>query len=76
MLYKTMSSHLSLSKEKNVLLTFLCRAAKNLYNEALYAVRQAFIHDGTYLSYGENEKALQNSLNYRILNSNMAQGVV
>jgi len=76
MLYKTMSSHLSLSEEKNVLLTFLCRAAKNLYNEALYAVRQAFIYDGTYLSYGENEKALQNSLNYRILNSNMAQGVV
>jgi len=74
--FKTMSSHLKLTKTETRLLTFLCRAAKNLHNEALYAVRQAFINESKFLSYDENEKALQTSLNYRILNSNMSQGII
>ncbi len=28
-------------------------AAKNLYNQATYQIRQAYIHDGKYLPYGE-----------------------
>ena len=31
--------------------------SKNLYNAALYEVRQAFIHEGKYLNYSEMESA-------------------
>ena len=29
-------------------------ASKNLYNQANYQIRQAFIHEGTYLPYAES----------------------
>ncbi len=32
--------------------------SKNLYNAALYEMRQAFIHQGVYLSYEEMDKRL------------------
>jgi hypothetical protein len=31
-------------------------ASKNLYNAALYEIRQAFIHEGRYLSYRQMDK--------------------
>ena len=51
-------------------------AAKNLYNEGLYSVRQHFFRTGKYLPYSRNYPLLKNSENYKTLNSNMAQQIL
>ena len=65
-----------LSKTDYRTLKVLSRAAKNLTNEALYNIRQLFFDEGTYLKYKDNYKLLKNSVNYRTLNSNMAQQIL
>ena len=65
-----------LSKEDFCSLRQLCRAAKNLTNEALYNVRQHFFGEGRYLRYEENYQLLKTSPNYRTLNSNMSQQIL
>ena len=65
-----------LSKEEFKVLRELCRYAKNLYNQALYNIRQQYFCDGSYLSYGKNYALLKDSPNYRVLNSNMAQQIL
>jgi len=55
----------------------LMHTAKNLYNEALYNVRQHYFETKSYLDYSENYKLLsRNSDNYRILNTQQAQAVI
>ena len=63
--------HLS-SNEYKILRT-LCFTAKNMYNTALYNIRQRYFADKSKLSYTENYKLCKTNENYRILNSNAAQ---
>ena len=65
-----------LTKEEFKELRELCRYAKNLYNQALYNIRQHYFSDGSYLNYGKNYALLKDSPNYRALNSNMAQQIL
>ena len=65
-----------LSKEGFRSLRQLCRAAKNLTNEAVYNVRQYYFAEGKYLRYEENYKLLKDSPNYKTLNSNMSQQIL
>ena len=65
-----------LTKEEYLTLRELCHAAKNLYNEGLYSVRQHFFRTGKYLPYSGNYPLLKNSENYKTLNSNMAQQIL
>ncbi|MGN0267981.1 MAG: RNA-guided endonuclease InsQ/TnpB family protein [Lachnospiraceae bacterium] len=65
-----------LTKEEYLVLRQLCHAAKNLYNEGLYRVRQHFFQTEQYLPYSKNYHLLKNSENYRMLNSNMAQQIL
>ena len=65
-----------LSKEEYLTLKELCRAAKNLTNQAIYEIRQHYFKEHKYLRYEECYKLLKNSPNYRILNSNMAQQIL
>ncbi|HEY7020388.1 MAG TPA: transposase [Ktedonobacterales bacterium] len=51
-------------------------ASKNLYNAALYLTRQAYIKDHTILSYGELDKRLQPTGEYRALPAKVAQWVL
>ena len=51
----------------------LCRISKNIMNEAIYINRQYFFSEGKYLGYQKTYAELKNSVNYRTLNSNMAQ---
>jgi putative transposase len=51
-------------------------ASKNLYNAALYEMRQAFIQDGKYLNYGEMDKRMQSHEAYKALPSKVAQQVL
>jgi putative transposase len=65
-----------LSKEDYLNLKELSRIAKNLYNEGLYNVRQYYFQEKEYLNYPKNYNLCKNSINYKILNSNMAQQIL
>lgn len=65
-----------LSKEDYKSIKLLCHIAKNLVNEAIYNVRQYYFNDGKYLNYEKNYFLLKNSVNYKMLNSNMAQQII
>src|SRR5579859_451042 len=51
-------------------------ASKNLYNAALYEIRQAFIHEGKYLCYNNIEKQMQSHDAYKALPAKVAQQVL
>ncbi len=51
-------------------------ASKNLYNAALYEMRQAFIHHGIYLSYEEMDKRMQSHAAYKALPAKVSQQVL
>lgn len=65
-----------LSKEEYLTIKELCHVAKNLTNEAIYNVRQYYFTEGEFLKYEKNYTLLKNSLNYKALNSNMAQQIL
>jgi putative transposase len=50
--------------------------SKNLYNAALYEMRQAFIHEGKYLNYTEMDKRMQASDAYKALPAKVSQQVL
>jgi len=50
--------------------------SKNLYNAALYEMRQAFIHQGIYLSHEEMDKRMQSHEAYRALPAKVSQQVL
>ncbi len=50
--------------------------SKNLYNAALYEIRQAFIHHGTYLNYSEMDRRMQSHEAYRALPAKVSQQVL
>jgi putative transposase len=51
-------------------------ASKNLYNAALYEIRQAFIHQGVYLPYEDMDKRMQHHQAYRALPAKVSQQVL
>lgn len=71
---KQQVKHLSKEDYKNI--KELCHIAKNLANEAIYNVRQYYFQEGEYLNYEKNYTLLKNSINYKLLNSNMAQQIL
>lgn len=76
-MYLTVRQQLKhLGKEEYLILRELCHTAKNLYNQAVYNIRQYYFDEGKYLNYVENNKLLKSSENYQILNSNMAQQIL
>src|SRR5260370_1210200 len=50
--------------------------SKNLYNAALYEIRQAFIHEGNYLNYTEMDRRMQSSDSYKALPAKVSQQVL
>jgi len=50
--------------------------SKNLYNAVLYLVRQAFIHEGKYLSYNKMDKLMQSHEAYQALPRKVSQWVL
>ena len=51
-------------------------ASKNLYNAALYELRQAFIHQSVYLSYEEMDTRMQSHEAYQALPAKVSQQVL
>ncbi len=50
--------------------------SKNLYNAALYEIRQSFIHEGKYLAYNEVQKRMQSHEAYRALPAKVSQQIL
>ena len=76
-MYLTMKQQVRLCREDYENLRLLSHHAKNLYNEALYAIRQRFFETGKYLNYyAVYDRLKTSSENYRLLNSNMAQQIL
>jgi putative transposase len=50
--------------------------SKNLYNAALYELRQTFIHEGRYISYNQLDKLMQSHEAYKALPAKVAQWVL
>ncbi len=50
--------------------------SKNLYNAALYEIRQSFIHEGKYLIYHEVQKRMQFHEAYKALPAKVAQQIL
>ncbi|HZO71429.1 MAG TPA: transposase [Ktedonobacteraceae bacterium] len=51
-------------------------ASKNLYNAANYEYRQAFIHQGVYLTYNEVQKRMQSHEAYKALPAKVSQQIL
>lgn len=76
-MYLTMKQQVKqLTKEDYKNLKLLSHIAKNLANEAIYNVRQYYFQESEYLNYEKNYALLKNSINYKMLNSNMAQQIL
>jgi putative transposase len=50
--------------------------SKNLYNAANYEIRQAFIHQGRYLSYNQLDKRMQSHEAYKALPAKVSQQIL
>src|SRR6266481_8193053 len=50
--------------------------SKNLYNAALYEIRQAYIHEGKYLTYHEMDRRMQSHEAYKALPAKVSQQVL
>ena len=53
-----------------------CFASKNLYNAALYEMRQVYIFEGRYLNYNEMDRRMQTHEAYKALPAKVAQQVL
>ena len=76
-MYLTVKQQLKhLSKEEYLSLKELSHTAKNLYNQAVYNIRQYYFQKKKYLNYQKNNSLLKSSENYKTLNSNMSQQIL
>jgi putative transposase len=50
--------------------------SKNLYNAALYEIRQAFFHEGKYLNYNEMDRRMQPHEAYKALPAKVSQQIL
>jgi putative transposase len=50
--------------------------SKNLYNAALYEIRQSFIHKGKYLNYNEMQRRMQSHEAYKALPAKVSQQIL
>ena len=62
-----------LSIEEYKYLREMCHLSKNVYNEAVYNIRQHYFTEGTYLRYEANFGLMKTSINYIRLGSNISQ---
>ena len=63
----------NLNKEEYLVLRELCHVSKNLYNQALYEIRQEYFKSKKYLNYYDICKRLQGTENYSLLQAQMSQ---
>lgn len=62
-----------LSKEQYLLLAEMCRYANNLYNVALYNIRQYYFENKKFLTYESNCHVCKSNENYSLLQAGVSQ---
>ena len=73
-MYLTQSNVIrGLSKEEYSILREMCQYSNNLYNVALYNIRQYYFQDKKFLKYEENYHACKENENYGLLQAGVAQ---
>lgn len=65
-----------LSKDEYKALKELCFLSKNMYNVALYNIRQYYFTEKKFLGYNSNYHLCKDNENYAMLNSNSAQQTI
>ena len=63
----------NLSKEEYLVLRELCHVSKNLYNQALYEIKQEYFKSKKHLNYYDVCKKLQGTETYSLLQAQMSQ---
>jgi len=72
--YQTQKNQIrGLAKKEYTALRALCRLSKNLYNVALYSIRQYYFIEKKFLRYESNYHACKENENYRLLPTDIAQ---
>ena len=72
-MYLAYKQQVKLTKEEYLILRELCHISKNLYNQALYEIRQEYFKSKKYLNYYDVVKILQGTENYSILQAQISQ---
>ncbi|AZT89369.1 transposase [Caldicellulosiruptor changbaiensis] len=72
-MYKTQKNHIRCDKQTYKLWRVLCHISKNLYNYALYHIRQHYFNTRQYLRYESVYHIVKENENYRLLPSQIAQ---
>lgn len=76
-MYLTKSNQLKgLTQREYAALREMCRTAKNLYNVALYSIRQYFFAEGRYLRYESNYHAVKDHAHYAMLQAGVKQQIL
>jgi len=76
-LFATQKNRLKgLNSNQYTILQDLCRYAKNLYNVALYNLRQHFFATGKLLSYAKNCAQCKSNENFALLQAGVAQQII
>ena len=65
-----------LSKQQYSLMREMCQYANNLYNVAMYNIRQYFFESNKYLSYESNYHECKLNENYGMLQAGVAQQIL
>lgn len=73
-MYLTQTNYIrGLSKTEYQILRELCRYSNNLYNVALYNIRQHYINNRQFLTYESNYHECKTNENYKLLQAGVAQ---
>ncbi|MFM9414147.1 RNA-guided endonuclease InsQ/TnpB family protein [Peptococcus simiae] len=73
-MYRTLSCYIrSLNKDEYESLRELCRYSNNLYNVALYNIRQHYFKEQKYLNYESNYHLCKENENYKMIQAGVAQ---
>ena len=67
--FLTMRYHYKATDREKRLLKLLCRISKNIYNSALYELRQQYFKNKTICTYFELNSIVKNNSNFHILNT-------
>ena len=73
-MYLTQSNVIrGLSKDEYEMLREMCRYSSNLYNVALYNIRQYYFKEKKFLRYEENYHVCKYNENYKLLQAGVSQ---
>ena len=76
-MYRTQSNVIrGLSKDEYKMLREMCQYSNNLYNVALYNIRQYYFHEKKFLKYEENYHVCKENENYGLLQAGVSQQIL